>query len=370
MALLSKDGIYISTGGAPVSMTDAELYPIFPNEGNIGTTTNGIKAPFIDSGKAANLRMTYYDEFLYFDYPQYYTGTPPTAATNNRTLAMSFDLGAMNRGEAPGGWFYDDYAPGVEFHYGEEGAGVHSMLCGALDGRLYQYTGENDDGSDIACAITPPYLDMGDARENKLFGDIMLDVNTDSVDITVTPMYNNGDISSSPTVANNATRGLVTIPCGDPWVTARNITAAFTFSVNGHNPELYIWEPRWTFEAAPIAALSWEISPSTFGLENYKSFGLCMITHVTTVNMELNFTIDNIPQAPITILSSGGVYRQDIFRVPVYKGKLVKMRLDSVDGTTNMRLDPRDSFFEVKQWGSDGPYNKFRIFGDFSSVEG
>jgi hypothetical protein len=86
--------------------------------------------------------------------------------------------------------------------------------------------------------------------------------------------------------------------------------------------------------------------------------------------MELNFTIDNIPQAPITILSSGGVYRQDIFRVPVYKGKLVKMRLDSVDGATNMRLDPRDSFFEVKQWGSDGPYNKFRIFGDFSSVEG
>jgi hypothetical protein len=377
MALLSKDGIYITTGGSPISITDAELYPLFPNEGNIGSDVNTVKAPFIDSSKSSGLRITYYDEFLYFDYPYYYTGSPPSATQANRTLVMAFDLGAVSRGEAPGGWFYDEYTPSVVFHYGEEGAGVHSILCGGTDGKLYSYSGTSDAGSDIDCEILPPYLDMGDARENKLFGDVMLDADTDTMNVTVTPKFNNGDISGTATTVNTSTRALTTIPAGTAasspsrlWRTARNISLALSFSVNGRSPELFIWEPRWTFEAAPLAALSWEISPSTFGIENFKHFGICKIAHVSTVDFELTFTADGTIESAITIPNSGGVYTQTIFRVPVYKAKMFKVQLYSTDSTVNFRLDPRDSFFQVKEWGSDGPYNEFRIFGDFAAIEG
>src|SRR5439155_10872695 len=42
LAYLTKTGINITTGGSTTSLTDADLYPIFPNEGNAGTTTNNV----------------------------------------------------------------------------------------------------------------------------------------------------------------------------------------------------------------------------------------------------------------------------------------------------------------------------------------
>src|SRR5262249_34091699 len=117
ICMLSKDGINATTGGAPQALTDADLYEYFPNEGNIGSVVNTLVPPDISAAQATNLRLDYYDEYLYFDFVD---------TTGQRaTLVLAFDLGAMTRGEAPGGWFYDSYAPGVTFHYGEEGAGVH-----------------------------------------------------------------------------------------------------------------------------------------------------------------------------------------------------------------------------------------------------
>ena len=105
-------------------------------------------------------------------------------------------------------------------------------------------------------------------------------------------------------------------------------------------------------------------------MDGFKHIGLCRVTHVSTVDLVLTFTVDGVVQTPITIPNSSGIYTQTIFRSPVMKGKLFKLRIASIDGVTDVRLDPRDTFFEVKDWGSDGPYNELRIFGDFSLVEG
>jgi len=68
LCFLSKDGIYESDGGAPVSMTEADLNPLFPNEGNLGITTNSILKPNMDSSFGGEFRLHYYDNHTYFDY--------------------------------------------------------------------------------------------------------------------------------------------------------------------------------------------------------------------------------------------------------------------------------------------------------------
>ena len=292
----------------------------------------------------------------------------------NTTLLLAFDAGAVSRGEAPGGWWWDVYTPNIVMHYGEEGSQVHALLLGGNDGHLYQYEGASDNGTPIQIAFTTPSLDQSEPRQNKLYGDIMLDADTNGLTVIATPAFNNNSTLAPNVNVTTTTRELTTIPLGtnniQNWQTARNISLTCSGSVNGEHPLFYIYEPRWTFESAPLSALSWEISPTTFGMENFKHFGICKITHVSSVDIILIFTVDGAVQPQITIANSAGLYTQTIFRVPVMKGKLFKLRIASSDAVTNVRIDPRDTFFEVKDWASDGPYNELRVFGDYSLVEG
>lgn len=353
IAFQARDGIYTTIGGAPESITDDDLFPLFPNEGNLGNATNGVSAPYITSTSAAKLRLEHYDSYLYYDYVD---------STGNAYFTLVWS-------DAIKGWFWDVYTPNIVFHYGEEGAGVHSLLCGAANTHLYQYAGIDDAGTMFSFEFTTPSRDQADPRRNKLYGDIMLDVDTDSLNAVSTPYFNNNATSATPTTVNNSTRTQVPLPFDSAWVTARNISLNVVVQIlaSGH-PLFYIWEPRWTFESAPISAFTWEISPTTFGMENMKHIGICKITHVSPAALSLTFTVDGTAQTPITIPASGaGIYEQTIFRVPVYKGKLYKLRIAS---ESEFRLDPRDSFIDVKPWDYDGEYQRLRVFGDYSMVEG
>lgn len=352
---LSRDGIYRTVGGAPISITDEDLYLLLPNEGNLGVAVNGVSSPNIISAQSTNLRMTYYDGYTYFDYAAQSDGMA--------TLVL-----ASNPDGTPAGWFWDVYTPNVQFHYGEEGAGVHSLLCGGTNTHLYQYTGNSDAGMAFNMECTTPSRDQGDSRLNKYYGDIMLDADTANLGVVCIPYFNNNSSSAAPTTITTASRLQTPIPLGAAWHTARNISLNLVASIStSARPLLYIWEPRWTFESAPISAFSWSISPTTFGMENFKSIGLCKITHVSASDITLVFTVDGVAQPPITIPNSSSTYAQSIFRTPVYKGKLYQLYISS---TSEWRLDGRDSFIEVKDWASDGAYQKLRVFGDFSLVEG
>src|SRR5262249_33293170 len=126
----------------------------------------------------------------------------------NTTLLLAFDAGAVSRGDAPGGWWWDVYTPNMVMHYGEEGDRVHSLLLGGNDGRLYQYTGTSDAGSPIPIAFTTPSLDQSDPRTNKLYGDIMLDSDTDGVNVLITPALNNNTTILTPVTVNTTIRQL------------------------------------------------------------------------------------------------------------------------------------------------------------------
>jgi len=64
---LTKDGIGITDRGSPfISLTNDDLYPIFPHDGESGVAVNGVGAP--DMANPTRLRLNYIDGFVYFDY--------------------------------------------------------------------------------------------------------------------------------------------------------------------------------------------------------------------------------------------------------------------------------------------------------------
>ena len=362
---LGRDSVYKTDGGSPVSLTDRDLFPLFPNEGNTGANTNGVQAPSVSATNAASMRMEMYDGYVYFDYID--------LAGSRRGLVYSVLLD---------GWFYD--TPGVVFHYGDEGTdpgvnqagGIHAIYVGGADvttGILYQLTGNIDGAQAISCEVLTPSRDQGAPRASKLYGDVMVDLNPAGRTVTMAPTINNNTgtpPSSTSTSASSRTQVPVStyVPASSSWQTARNIGLDITWSVIDTNrPKLYIWEPRWTFASAPISALSWEISPTTFGMRNFKSMGIYRITHISSVDLTLVVVVDGTAQTAITITNGSGAQVTTVGRFPVYKGKLYALRIYS---TTAFRLDTRDSYFEIKEWANPNAYQELRVFSDYAMVEG
>lgn len=229
---LSKDGIYQTDGGQAISITDDTLYPLFPHEGQVGSTVNGFLAPNMISGQDANFRLSYYDDYLYFDYID-------TAAAR-RTLVYS-------AGSDVKGWFPDVYTPGITYHYGEEGEGIHNLLlCGAdnTTAKLYSYGGLTDNGTAVSWHAREPSFDAGDRRADKIYGDFILNANPGGGTINVAAGVNNYStittLNSTTMTGGSQAQKVFDILSGN-GVEARNF--AIDLSGTGTLPKIYITEP-------------------------------------------------------------------------------------------------------------------------------
>jgi hypothetical protein len=265
------------------------------------------------------------------------------------------------------GWFFDTYTPTIKVHYGEEGPNIHSILCGGKNGGIYQLTGDSDAGSAIACKVTTASRDQGDTRYNKLYGDIMVDCNTNGVDVTATPKFNNDVTASTPVTVNTATRLQVPVSVGTGWQTARNISLDLTWDMNGTRSYFYIWEPRYTEDKGKVFAYDWETCFLTHEMPGYFYHGYLYLVHVSSA--DLTFTItdeDGTVRSTTTIAHSTSLYNKTFVRLPVVKGKLFKYRLSS---TAQFRVEGNESELLVKPWGMGGPWHRQRIFEDVPSGE-
>lgn len=144
---LGKDGIYGSNGASSASITDEDLYFLFPHDGQPGQQVTVGSLIFFppDMTQTAKLRLSFVDGHLYFDY-QDTNGTQRTLVYNpSRNV-----------------WGQDNYNPGVGVniltHYADEGKGVHGMILGGNDGLAYIMSGVNDNGNPIPCDIFMPTL--------------------------------------------------------------------------------------------------------------------------------------------------------------------------------------------------------------------
>lgn len=224
IAFIAADGIYLTSGGEPKSLTDGDLYPLFPHDGQAGATTNGIAPPnFVTPN---SLRLEYSDGFLYFDFVD--TGS------NRRSLVMNMMVS---------GWqSYDVYGAPAVTHYSEEGRGVHSFLIGGNDGKLYQMTGTLDAGAAISSELKTGAFDAGDSRADKLWGDLIVDAFTNSQNVVAQLGFNNFATLAATQNVNTASRLQTILGINSGVGTeARNIGIDLTWT----EPlvVLYEWQP-------------------------------------------------------------------------------------------------------------------------------
>jgi hypothetical protein len=125
------DGIHVSPyGSGSKSITDSDLYPIFPHENsdNAGNqpqpiTRNGITIYPPDDTKPQLAKFSYQNGYLYWDY----------WGVDNAPHTMVFDEAAM-------GWIWDTYTPPSTIHAANEGSSQQGVLVGCLDGSVRQLT--------------------------------------------------------------------------------------------------------------------------------------------------------------------------------------------------------------------------------------
>ena len=268
-----------------------------------------------------------------------------------RTLLYKFD--AM---EGRGGWFYDLYTPGVELHYGEEGENVHSLLCGGGDGIVYQYAGTTDASTAIAWNVQTASRNQSDAALRKLYNGAMLDADTQSADILATIGLDNYLNLSPPITINTPTRRQTAIDIGPAGVAGRNIA----LKVEGSGPvELFLWESRWHEEGAPVSAFAWETDEINFDMDGYVYSGDLFLSYISTADVLITFTVDNVAYASFTLPSTFGLVEKTYVRLPVMKGKMWKIR-----GESTAEWQPHGDACElrVKQWGLGESWKSVPLF--------
>lgn len=239
MWTIGKDGIYEGDGGAPVNITNDDLFPIFPHEGSVGVTTNNYNAPNLVAAEAPYHRLAYYDSQLYYDFID---------TTNVRSSWVRKMPAPTDKQGIPSGWFFDSYSPGVITHYGEEGQNIHELLIGMADGNVYQQDSTTlQDGSFVmGCIVQTGATDLGDTRLKKIFGDWNLDINTNGLAVVTQASFDNFTRATVTTNVTTASR-----LANPPIIDVGGGTGARNMGVN------LTWTQQTLGATGPVTCYSW-----------------------------------------------------------------------------------------------------------------
>jgi hypothetical protein len=307
---IGKDGIYETTGSLPISITDQDLFPLFPNEGNPGQSTNGIDPPnFLLED---NLRLSFGDDYLRFDFKD--------TSSNYRSLIYHLDAKA---------WWLDKYPYNVLCSYFEEGPNLHSWLIGADN--LYQLTGETDNGIQIECKLRTGCRDQGDPRYDKMYGDLMFDLDAAGSSIFTYIWFNNYATLHSTTTLTTTGREQKILPIsfGGNDYHERNIGLDLVYNIISGKPLLYIWQVNYIVhpEMDTSMMLEWE-NISALGSKWVQ--GMILEADTNGVNKILDIFGDNN-----VLIATVVANHQDHFRVKPYSW------LGTF--TNQIRIVPRDT---------------------------
>jgi len=164
--LVYRDGVY-STNGDAAQLISPGLTPLFR-----GQTVNGY-AP-IDLTAESALRLTPFNQELWFGYQD----------VNGARHVWVFQLATQT-------WRHYDFAHPVAAMSAETGGGPATLLLGgATSGVGYTHSGTSDAGSPITWNWRTASWDWGRPREEKLFGDQILDADLGGNTLTWTNYVN------------------------------------------------------------------------------------------------------------------------------------------------------------------------------------
>ncbi len=198
----AKDGICSTGGGPHDSLTDADLYNLFPHEGVPGAniTRNGVTYYAPDYDNSGTFRLNKVHTYLFADY-QDTEGVPRTLVCDLRT----------------GGWSTDIYHDPITLHFNNDLQTPPQMLLTDSNGKVWQEVDcAGDNSNTIPCLVATHEWDGGDLRANPLFGDSYLDCVPQSI-ITAQPVSQGIAICPPTTIAasTNRTMAVVSVAGGE-----------------------------------------------------------------------------------------------------------------------------------------------------------
>lgn len=280
------DGIYSTEGSAqPQSITDADLYTLFPHDGLPGSVGNTIYPP--DYTYPEKMQLEYADKMVYFDYQD----------TQGSMRTLVYDT--INQG-----WFYDKYTPTIYTHYYDETPTTHLLYAGSINGKIYKLVGGTiDPGGVMVSGVTTPVYNMGDTRAHKRFSEVMIDA-LSAVNISANVQYSYGAVSEGIAALIPAAirvQNIINLNSGVGRIAA-NISLDLAW--NGA-AELYEWQPSYYLEPETTTSriMDWENG----GTDSAKWLQGCRI-YCDTSGVDktvLVFGDDDLLIASLTVNSDG-----------------------------------------------------------------
>jgi len=138
------------------------------------------------------------------------------------------------------------------------------------------------------------------------------------------------------------------------------ITHLIRITTSDSDPwELFSYE--FVFNIEPELVEEYEGQQTSFGLSGFLHMKDLYISHMSTANLSLVWTLDGVAQSSITISHSGGLRAKTYVPIPAKKFKVAQPKITSSSG---FRLYLGDSEVRVKSWGDTGSYNVVRPFGE------
>lgn len=236
----SDEGICeASPQGGAKSLTDDDLYNLFPHAGQLGKNVQRNAVIFYapDYTRAETFRLGIRDGMLFADYQD----------SNGLQRVMVCDL-------ARKAWVGDQYNDPIAVHYGTEQqvsplesapSNYPRVMMGDTNGYVWSMQdGVTDNGADIQCVMGTFEYDGGDIRVNELWGDGYLD-SLPTSELTVRATSNGigfGPVNTIPA----ATVEQLSILSMDGGILSNYFGLQISWSesyANGVPVQLYAWQP-------------------------------------------------------------------------------------------------------------------------------
>lgn len=351
----AKDGIQSSQFG---SLTDADLYNLFPHEGVLGVavTYAGTTIQPPDYSRAGTFRLVYSNGYIYAIYQD-------SSAVYH---CLILDMKNM-------AWSLDVYTPSIACAYHpEQQAGTlqtstlryDELLYGTSDGRVATQTvNTNDLGGTIACVAACPEFDGGDIRAPKQWGDLFLDCVPNAIaGVIANPLSIGASMATPTTVVSGISRSRNPISVGGVVVSdflGLLLTWTDDFTQQSNPTQINIWQPSFTIQ--PARTIGYKTFGSSFNLKQPGHIGAIDIPIVSTVDVTLTITTyDGMSPDPIVIPSTGGVFKKLYFRPTANKGDLFIFAFTS---TASFQIFLDDMEIYVGEWGRTGEYSIHKDLG-------
>lgn len=333
---VAKDGIF-RTGGGLEEPIHTDIGPLFPTRDGEGQTVGQYEAVNMDDEDG--LRLEYHNSEIWFDYTGKDTG-------RRRRLIFSENL---NR------WRSEVYVVNAQMCYSEEGTDS-SLLVGLVDGSVRQGSSVLENIVNVS-AQTGAY-DQGVPLSLKEYANVVFDLDTAGIQITITPYINGNQTAAPPLVIPpGGGRVRVAIPLAD--VFALNMSFLIQWAATPVNlPIAYQMDILYRIE--PSAMQHWQVPPYAMGANGWFHMRDAYMTLRSASDVTFKVTPDQGPSFTLTIPSTAGKKQKVYLRFPPNKAKLAEFAIDS---TADFRIYQEECELRVKQWVNPLGYKNVPLFG-------